>query len=128
MSSFIQLALSSAATASLAAFSRFFKLHFERFVAHDLAVESSNGGASFMAFHFNKAEAFAFAAENIRCQFDGAHLAELGKHLDDAFFGGLHWQTTNKHLFHVSTSVLESVVSTRANEATGKGLLIENDA
>ena len=60
------------------------------------AIQTGNGGACLMAFHFDKAEALALAGKNIRHKLARAHRAKFGKQGLNIIFTGAGRQITNK--------------------------------
>jgi hypothetical protein len=72
------------------------------------AVQRRLCGTGFVSCHFDKAEAPAFAGEDIRGYADRAHRAELTEHCADGFFGDVLRQLGGKQLFHLPAVIREN--------------------
>src|SRR5690606_1360967 len=95
--------LISAATPGAAGL-RFVEAHAQRLALVHLAVETGDGGACLVPFHFHEREAAAAAREDVFRDVHGAHLPERGEKLLDRLFRCLLGKAADKHFLHIKPS------------------------
>jgi hypothetical protein len=76
-----------------------FEANLQRISAPGFTVQSRDSGASFMAFHLNKAEAPAIAGEYVGGQANRTHSPVLRKQVGNIVFRRVWWQVADKHFF-----------------------------
>jgi len=84
-----------------------FNADFQQVTLKRLAIQSGNGRAGFVAFHFDKSHSTAFPGKDVRIQANGSYCAKLGKQGLEGFFSSGGRQTANKQFLHFDAPLLE---------------------